>query len=292
MCAYKLRDEANDLLDEADTLLHWELGLPQFGEGHIAYLTPPANPREFLPEMPHPRAFTVMASDLGDRLDGSYHVPVIKTATELLNKGRYAPVKLAQFVGKGKIAIPPRFKRIYVTKEHGVPFIRPSHLPQLRLHDMGYISRKTPVLNSLLLNHGEVLITTDGTIGRIALVSSHTSGWAGSNNIARVTYGLTNNCNGYLAAYLNTPYGFHQLAREIYGGVIDHIEIPHIENVWIPAAPVEVQAAIGEKVVQAYEKKDEATLIEQAAIERLESLLENPQPKVAPATPLPRVLVG
>jgi len=42
--AYSLRDEANDLLDEADEMLHGELGLPRFDESLVPYLPAPPQP--------------------------------------------------------------------------------------------------------------------------------------------------------------------------------------------------------------------------------------------------------
>jgi type I restriction enzyme, S subunit len=269
--AYTLRDEANDLLDEADELLHQELGLPRFDERLVPYLPLPPRRLANRLEMPHPRAFTVKVSDLAERLDASYHVPVVRTVIALLQKGKYPPVRLGG-MAEG-IFIPPRFKRIYVPKGYGVPFLRPSHLPQTRPYNLGYISKLTGVLDSLLLKKGDVLVTTDGTVGRIALVTTRIAGWAGSNNIARITYGNFDARNGYLAAFLSSPYGFFQLTREIYGGVVDHIEVPHLESVWTPDAPLDVQAAIGQRVA-AFEKKDEATAIEEATIRWVETIVE------------------
>jgi len=172
------------------------------------------------------------------------------------------------------IHIPPRFKRIYVSKGYGVPFLRPSHLTQMRPYDLGYISRLTKELDSLTLHLGDVLITTDGTVGRIGIVTSRMAGWAGSNNIARVTYGNNDFRNGFLAAFLSTPYGFYQLTREIYGGVVDHIEVPHIESVLVPTLPKDVQVSIGEQVVKAFELKDAASDVEERAIRKVEEILQ------------------
>lgn len=273
--AYALRDEANSLLDEALQMLHDDLGLPNFDESLVPYLSFQQRQTSSLPEMPHPRAFTVKLSELDDRFDASYHVPIAKTVIALLQKGKYPLTQLGHLAES--IYIPPRFKRIYIrSKEHGIPFLRPSHLPQTRPYDLGYISKLTEVLTSLLFKDGDVLVTTDGTVGNIALVSSYIQGWAGSNNIARISYGNLDGRNGYLAAFLMSPYGYYQLTREIYGGVVDHIEVPHIENVWIPDAPIEKQQAIGQCVVRAFQMKGEATVIEEAAIHRLEVMLETP----------------
>jgi type I restriction enzyme S subunit len=274
MRAYALRDEANALLDEADELLHEKLGLPRFNESLVPYLPLPQTPRlpANRPEMPHPKAFSIRASELNERLDVSYHIPVVRTITELLKKGRCDAVPLSELTRD--IHIPPRFKRIYVSKGYGVPFLRPSHLPQMRPYDLGYISRLTKELDSLTLHLGDVLITTDGTVGRIGIVTSRMAGWAGSNNIARVTYGNNDFRNGFLAAFLSTPYGFYQLTREIYGGVVDHIEVPHIESVLVPTPPKDIQVSIGERVVKAFELKDEASVVEECAIRKVEEILQ------------------
>jgi restriction endonuclease S subunit len=121
------------------------------------------------------------------------------------------------------------------------------------------------------------MLVTDGTVGTVSLVSSHTDGWAGSNNIGRISYGDEEEDlyrNGFLAAFLMTPYGYHQVARVIYGSVIDHIEEVHIKRVLIPEAPPDVQVRIGQKVVDAFEKKDEAAVVEKQTIKRLEQYIE------------------
>ena len=223
--------------------------------------------------IPHPRAFSIPMSQLEGRFDASYHVPIARTIIELLQKATYAPVQLGQLASNICIRIPPRFKRIYVNREYGIPFLRPSQLSQLRPYDLGYISKLTKELEELKLHLGEILVTTDGTVGRVATVTPQINNWAGSNNIARITYGIDDNRNGYVAAFLDSAYGYYQLTRHIYGGVIDHIEVPHLQNILIPNPPDEVQRTIGQKVMLAYEKKDQATLIEEAAIRYLEKLI-------------------
>lgn len=275
MKAFYLREKANSLLDDADALLYKELGLPEFDESLVPYLTLTTNKAASSPEIPHPRAFTVNSSDLENRFDGSYHLPIGRVIAEILNGGKFSPQPLGKIANS--IIIPPRFKRLYVSREYGIPFIRPSQLPQIRPFDIGYISRKTVELPSLLIHQNHILVTTDGTVGRISLVTSHINGWAGSNNIARITTNSEPYRNGYLAAFLNTPYGFFQLTRPIYGGVIDHIEVPHIKGVLIPLAPPKLQEEIGEKVLLAYHNKDEATAIEEKALRMLEVILEKKQ---------------
>lgn len=270
--AYALRNEANDLLDEAEGQLYCELGLTPFDPAQVRYMSPPSREGSNLPAPPPLEAFTTPASELNERLDASYHVPIAQAAVRQLRNGKYPLAPLADLTDD--VFIPPRFKRIYVDRAYGTPFLQPSHLPLMRPYDLGYLAEITEHLDDLILTRGDVLVTTDGTVGRVAVVSSYLDGWAGSNNMARIRYGVPDHRNGYLALFLTVPYGRYQLAREIYGGVVDHLEEGHIRGVLIPEAPLDVQRAIGEKVVMAYEKKDEANAVEDAAIQRIEHLLE------------------
>ncbi|GAP12177.1 restriction endonuclease S subunits [Bellilinea caldifistulae] len=277
MRAYALRDEANDLLDEADSLLHEKLGLPIFDESLVPYLPAPTAPRlpTNRPEIPHPKAFSIWASELSDRFDASFHVPVARTVVKLLHEGNFAPVQLESIASH--IFIPPRFKRIYVPKEYGVPFLQGSHLPQMRPYDLKYVSLKVNAkhIDKCLIRIGYVLATRSGTIGRIGLVSSYMDKWAASEHLLRIVPDNSRGHPGYIAAFLMTPYGQHQLTAKIYGGVVDELTESDTGEVWIPNAPMEIQQEIGEKVVQAFEKKDEANVIEEAAIRKVEKLLEN-----------------
>ncbi len=273
MRAYALRDEANELLDEADELLHQELGLPRFDESLVPYLPTPPRTTTKRPELPHPKAFRLGISALNDRLDASFHVPVARTAIEVLLKGKYPPVQLRTFTDD--IVVAPRFKRIYVPEEYGVPFLQGSHLPQMRPYDLKYLSRaKQEGLERWIIRKGWVLVTCSGTIGRVGLVSSYQDKWAASQHLLRIVADHRKGHPGYIAAFLMTPYGQHQLTAKIYGGIIDEITEEDTGAVWMPDAPKNVQTAIGERVVNAFEKKDEASKIEEVAIRRLEETLQ------------------
>lgn len=276
MRAYALRDEANELLDEADRLLHEKLGLPIFDESLVPYLPAPSAPRlpANRPEMPHPKAFSIRASELSDRFDASFHVPIVRTAVRLLRDGKYEPVQLGSITAD--VFIPTRFKRIYVSEPYGVPFLQGSQLPQMRPYDLKYISVKANAkhIDECLIRTGYVLVTRSGTIGRIGLVSSYMDKWAASEHLLRIVPDHSKGHPGYIAAFLMTPYGQHQLTAKIYGGVVDELTEEDTRAVWIPNAPLEIQREIGERIVQAFEKKDEASAIEEAAIHKVESLLQ------------------
>lgn len=78
---------------------------------------------------------------------------------------------------------------------------------------------------------------------------------------------------GFLAAFLSTPYGQHQLKAKIYGGVVDELTAEDTEVLLIPDVPYSEQCRIGEPVVQVYELRDEANVLEDEAIAELEAVI-------------------
>jgi type I restriction enzyme, S subunit len=173
-----------------------------------------------------------------------------------------------------KVFVAARFKRIYVEKEYGVPFLQGSHLPQMKPYNLKYLSKTNQRnLERWIIQKNWVLVTCSGTIGRIGLTSSRLDGWAASQHIMRIVSSDGKAHPGYITAFLMTPYGQHQLTSKIYGAVVDELTAEDAETVWLPDAPKDIQAKIGELVVSAYEKRDEANILEEVAIQRVESAL-------------------
>lgn len=263
--AYAMREKARRLLDEAERLLILRLGLAPFDEPQVPYLF----------GCRKPEIFSVRVGEMCGRLDASFHTPATKAVIKSLRDGKYPLIPLSEVAHK--IVIPPRFKRIYVAPEHGVPFLRPSDMLMIKPYDLKFLSRSvTQVLDSLMLNEGEVLVATDGTVGEIGYVTKYLRGWAGSNNLARISCGQGKEVsrNGYIAAFLMSSYGYHQLTRETYGGVVDHLEEEHLAKVLLPDAPQEIQEEIGQRVIKAFELKDKANILENRIIAYLEQKLD------------------
>jgi type I restriction enzyme S subunit len=210
---YALRDEANELLDRAETDLHALLGISPFTEDDI----------EYFGEENSPRAFTVSSNDLGMRFDATNHIPLVKSVIHKLEKSRFALVPLSELCSE--VSIPPRFKRNYVEVNKGVPYLLPSYLAVVRPYKMKYLSeRQAKTSPEYLLEEGKLLVTTDGTVGRVHPITRRMVGWFGSNNMARLWDNQTD--MGFLYAFLTTPFGLHQIRKDIYGGVVDHESIP------------------------------------------------------------------
>lgn len=261
--ALSLRERGSCLLKKAERLLYKLLGLPDPDTLKPGYLPNP--PGTKVP------TFSVKRSELEGRLDGSYHLPEVKSLLRVLKAGKYPLAHLKDLTAY--IHIPPRFKRHYVDPAKGVPFVRPSDLATVRILERRYIAKWTPELPQALLKRHEVLVSRSGSIGDIGFVAQAWDGWAGSDDLARIAAKKRSSHPGYLYAFLSSVYGQGQIKREIYGGVIDHLEVEHLAKVLIPQAPLEIQKTIGEAVVRAFNLRDKANSLEEEAISELEELI-------------------
>ena len=261
--ALSLRERGSCLLKKAQRLLYGLLGLPDPDTLKPGYLPNP--PGTKVP------TFSVKRSELEERLDGSYHLPEVESLLRVLKAGKYPLAHLKDLTAY--IHIPPRFKRHYVDPAKGVPFVRPSDLATVRILERRYIAKWTPELPQALLKRHEVLVSRSGSIGDIGFVAQAWDGWAGSDDLARIAAKKRSSHPGYLYAFLSSVYGQGQIKREIYGGVIDHLEVEHLAKVLIPQAPLEIQKTIGEAVVRAFNLRDKANSLEEEAISELEELI-------------------
>ena len=269
--AYRMRDKANSLLDDADEALHRHLELPRFDASQVDYIEPESNEGA----LPVPRAFTVSSAHLAGRLDASYHVPVVRSIHLRLLSALYPVVELSDIAVD--ILVAPRFKRIYVGREYGVPFLQGSHIPQLMPRDIHYISQtETKNLERWIIHAGWVLVTCSGTIGRVAVATNKQDGWAASQHILRIIPDVERTHAGYVAAFLMSPYGRHQLTSKIYGGVVDELTAEDTREVLIPDPPHGVRDEIGGLVMRAFEMRDVATELEKEAIADIEAMIRRP----------------
>ena len=176
------------------------------------------------------------------------------------------------------IFIPPRFKRIYVDQDHGIPFLQGTHLPQFRPTDLKYLSWSAHKnLTPWVIHAGWVLVTCSGTIGRIAIALRQWDGWAASQHILRVVPQSGSSCPaGYIHAWLSSPLGQAQF-NGVYGAVVDEITAEHVSNILIPVpGTVEQQAivtAINALAIKAVEAKELALALDSRAVNKLTELM-------------------
>ena len=256
--SYELRDESNDLIDQATALLIDELKLPDIDAFDVG-LYKKAAPVD---------TFSVRLSKMSGRLDASYHVPLVDAIIEHLK--RYA--EEVTTVGDPRISreviLPGRFKRVYVDEGYGVPFFGGRSIGELDPSDKRYLSfsqHDKKIKEELTIREGMILITCSGTIGKIALVPKHWDNWAMTHDIIRLL--PADDLIGYVYIWLQTEYAAKLIEAFAYGSVVRHIEKEHLCKVTIPLLKNhEVQKRINELALEANEKRYEAYQLEQKAL--------------------------
>lgn len=214
------------------------------------------------------------------RLDAGNYGSVTMEAYRRLESSGLALKPLGEVTDR--IFIPPRFKRVYVDADHGVPFLQGTHLPQLKATDVKYLSRAAhrKTLAQYIIEPGWVLVTCSGTIGRVAIALRQWEGWAASQHILRIVPTPDGPCPaGYIYAWLSSPLGQAQF-NGVYGAVVDEITAGHVADISIPVPTTsEQQVAVDEinhLVLQSVRAKEEALTHDVSALQAVGELLGRP----------------
>ena len=226
--SFKLRDESNELMGEAQVLLKEALQLPDIEE-----LQERADQFDKTAGVLN---YSVPSSKLIDRLDGSYYVPIVKVIEQHIERTAREVVEVGDSRVSQSVILPGRFKRVYVEDGSGIPFIGGKQIFELDPNNKKYLSisqHGDRIKNQLTLRENMMLITSRGTIGKVTLVPKHWEGWVASDNIIRVVH-ANNKIAGYLYAWLSSPYARELIERFTCGGVVDMIEPIHVKSIIVP----------------------------------------------------------
>lgn len=260
--SYELRDQSNELMDEAERILYQELNLPP-----IEDLKP-----KYFDEHVDLRNYTTKRSRLDLRLDCSYHTPICNSILELLNENADSVVHCGDTNITKDILLPTRFKRTYVDAEHGIKLIGGKQINELNPSTEKYLAHSS-LDDELKLKANSVLITRSGTIGKTTIVPKHWEEWIGSDHIIRIIP-ANNDIAGYLYCWLSTEYAQQLVKRNTFGAVVDEIDTNQLSNVEIPLLKnVAKQKEINDKVLQANELRYQAYLKEQEAVGMMEEVM-------------------
>ena len=256
--SFGLRDESNDLMALARKKLLESLGLPTIDELR----------KKRAGEFSQNFGVVNFEVSLGDRMDASHYVPISTVIEQLLPKHAPEVSTIGDARISSKIILPGQFKRIYVEKEFGVPFIGGGEIGNLDPRTGKNLSRKehkARIEKELTIKENQVLLTCSGTIGRCNIAPRHWDGWAASQHMIRIQP-TTPSMAGYIYAWLSTEYGRELVRRFTYGAVIDEIDADHVAHVAIPLLAEHEIREIGALVLDANEKRHQAFLLEEQAI--------------------------
>ena len=263
--SFKLRDESNELMDAAQILLKTALQLPSIEAFHER--------SEQFDKMASILNYSVSSSEVVDRLDGSYYVPIVKAIEQHIAKTAREVAKVGDSRISKSFILPGRFKRVYVEEENGVPFIGGKQIFELDPSNKKYLSltqHGDRIKSELTLRENMILITCSGTIGKVAIVPKHWDSWTANQHIIRVVPS-NNEIAGYLYAWLSSDYVYPLITRYIHGAVIDEINDLQVSEITVPLLRNEnVQSEINDTVLEANRKRTEAYNLEQEALRVLD----------------------
>lgn len=265
--SYSLRDDSNDLIDEATSLLVKELQFPDIRNFDVALYKKDAGVD----------TFSVKLSDLSGRVDASYHVPIVGAIVDHMKQHAAEVTTVGDSRISKEIILPGRFKRVYVENGYGVPFFGGRSIGELDPSDKKYLSfsqHGNKIKNELTIHEGMILVTCSGTIGNVVLVPRHWDNWAMTHDIIRLK---ANDCiRGYLFIWLQSIYASELLKSYTYGSVVPHIEKQHLAVMPVPILKdKQVQKRINDLALEANEKRYEAYRMEQQALHIIDNEVIN-----------------
>jgi type I restriction enzyme, S subunit len=264
--SFKMRDESNDLIDHAEKLLISVLKLPPIEKIKPKYFDKSAELRNYSAKL----------SETNNRVDASYHVPMVKAILRLLSGSAKEITTLGDTRISKKITLPGRFKRIYVEEGQGVAFIGGKNILELDPSGKKYLSiskHNDRIKSELLMKENTVLITRSGTIGKMMLVPKHWRDWVVNEHVIRIVP-ANDDIAGYIYTWLSSDYGYELINRFTYGAVVDEIDDTHVSNVQIPLLEdANIQKEINRMVLDANDKRFEAYHLEQKAVKIMNDMV-------------------
>jgi type I restriction enzyme, S subunit len=274
--SFELRDESNESIDEAETMLIKELKLPPIDGFTTERFDNGANVN----------AYSVKLSELAMRLDGSYHLPIVKAITKHLRTHASEVTTVGDRRVNKAIILPGRFKRVYVEEGCGQVFFSGKNIMELDPTDKRYLSfsrHDKRIKEFLTIHHNMILVTCSGTVGKITIVPKHWDNWAMTHDIIRLV--PKNGIEGYAYIWLRSEYANRLIEAMAYGSVVSHIEISHIEKIPFPFLKnTAAQNEINRLALHANELRYQAYLLEREAM----GVLENEVLKLSLETPKER----
>ncbi len=228
----------------------------------------------------HSESFVIgaeaIAQNEGLRFDAQFHKPQtlrVRSEKNGKNKDSWEFVRLGDVVKH--IFYPGRFKRNYIDHQpDAVPFLGGTNISQLIINTDKWISPHDPRLEELKVRAGWVLITRSGSTGIISSVPQAWDGAAISEHVIRIIPDETKLEGAYIQAFLRTQYAQQELARGVYGSVIDEINPEFIGNLSVPVPRNRKEMkSIVESMRRAEDARQTAIEAFQYSVQSLDSML-------------------
>lgn len=264
--SFNLRDQSNELIDKAQFMLCQELQLPDLSE---------IESKQYMKNVGFDN-YSVKVSKTNGRLDASYHKPEVDEIIKIISQNAKNVTILGDNQISKDIILPGRFKRIYVDKDYGIPFLGGKQLLSLSPSNIKYLSlahHGKRIEEQLLLEENMCAVTCSGTIGKVMIIPKHWDGWTLNQHVIRIKPASLD-IAGYIYAWLESDYCKPLITRYIYGAVVDEIDDLQIANVPIPILHNKnIQDEINRLVLRANNLRYKAYQKEQIAIKYINCIL-------------------
>lgn len=177
---------------------------------------------------------------------------------ESLSKSEIKINKLSDFAKD--IFVGARSKRLFTTKNEGIPYLMPTDMFLFNLKPRKWIKFETKDIENWAVSPYTLLITQSGTPGRLLISNKLFENKVLSPNVIRYAPNIQG-CHqiGFIYAYLSSWIGQSLLIKDNYGVTVKHIDPQHIGNIPIPNIP-ELENDINQKILKAYKLKEESQL--------------------------------
>ena len=226
------------------------------------------------PEITEDLKWTAVSLDeilkCGFRLEASVYDADARQARENIDKCKWPKKNLSrEFIQNA--SYPGRFKRIYVEKQFGAPFILPSQINEISPKPTKYISKATYIdFEQIKVKLNTILLTRSGTIGNCTIVSETLKDVVFSDDVIRII--LRNEDEvGYIYAFLKSQTGNVLINTNNYGAVVSHIEPNHLENITVPDPSPIIKQQIHDDIMESFRLLDESNRL----IDEAQELLKN-----------------
>lgn len=212
--------------------------------------------------------WTLRADSVRDRLDAAYYDPLVSAArSQVAAAGGNRCGDLAQ------ASLPLRYKRYYVSGEHGRPILSGRQLLQLEPVNLRYVSDRSfrepekYVVRSGMTIFGAVG-RAEGRQGTAALVTEDRVDWLASNDVMRLTprAGVR---PGALWLAIAGRQSRVQINALSFGSVIDHMNPDVVEEIILPR----IDDTAAQEAEDAWQLFSEATCAMREAVSLLETEL-------------------
>ena len=245
----------------ATSQLFASVGLPEVSPYEWHSAGPDLGFKQMFPRVPSARALN--------------YNPRFKRLVQQIKKGDWK--RLGDICVPGTLRRGNRFKQVDATPEHAYKLIGQRDLFALQ-PDGRWIAKWATGADAIVVP-GTVLVAARGTLGEAELYCRAGFVWgkaitcAYSEDILRITADENTMPRGYLFAFMRSEAAFRMLRSISVGSKLQDHHYAFLPDLPIPCAPDDVQQAIHEMVVDAYEKRQKAVALYAKAVQEVEQAL-------------------